>query len=160
MAYLGEAMTHNHPVCMKQDVEATRAVLARLAELHERYPDDVDATAFCGLLILGAAHGGRNVLTYVRAAGVLEEAWMAHSEHPGHSMDPDNSLTGSFANMRLRYLPDTGDWGGEVAGWSLPETAGPGARLDFAFARAKGCVSGHDAGRHISAKSRPRHKVR
>jgi len=60
------------------------------------------------------------------------------------SMDPDTSLMGGFANMRLRYLLDTGDWTGEIASWSLPNTAGAGARLDFAFARAVGeIMQGH-----------------
>jgi len=237
---------------------------AAMAKLHARYPDDVDATAFYGLAILGTAHAGRDVATYMRAAGVLEEAWINHRDHPGlvhylihsyddpahaplglraariyakiapdaahaqhmtshiflalgmwheavqaniaaiadvdrvrkaagkgplrcghypswlgyaylqlgqmdkaksavascraafeseaamdhsgHSMDPDESLSGSFANMRLRYLLDTGDWTGEIAGWSLPKTAVPGARLDFAFARAMGeIIQGHRA---------------
>jgi tetratricopeptide (TPR) repeat protein len=230
-----------------------------MAKLHASYPDDVDATAYYGLAILGTAHAGRDVATYMRAAGVLEEAWMNHRDHPGllhylihsyddpahaplglraariyakiapgaghaqhmtshiflalgmwpetvhanvaaiaavdrarkaegkgplhcghypswlgyaylqlrqmdkaksalescrsaleseaeedhpvHSMDPDESLSGSFANMRLRYLLDTSDWTGEIAGWSLPKTAGPGARLDFAFARAMGEIA-------------------
>ena len=51
-------------------------------------------------------------------------------------MDPDASLSGSFANMRLRYLIDSGDWTGEMAGSPVPKSAGPGARLDYAFARA------------------------
>ncbi len=224
-----------------------------MAKLHARYPDDVDATAFYGLAILGTAHAGRDVATYMRAAGVLEEAWINHRDHPGlvhylihsyddpthaplglraariyakiapdaghaqhmtshiflalgmwrevveaniaaiadvdrvrkaagkgpagcghypswlgyaylqlgqkdearsavascrasvesqaamdhpgMSMDPDASLAGAFANMRLRYLLDSGDWTGEIAGWTLPKTAGAGARLDFAFAR-------------------------
>jgi tetratricopeptide (TPR) repeat protein len=227
-----------------------------MAKLHDQYPDDVDGAAFYALSILGTAHGGRDVATYMRAAGVLEEAWINHHDHPGlvhylihtyddpahaplglraariyarlapdaghaqhmtshiflalgmwpatvdanlaaiaakdrtrraageepvvcghylsflayaylqlgqmdkarsavtacgatmkakavaeqpsQSMDPDNSIAGSFANMRLRYLLDTGDWSGELAGWPLPMTSGPGARLDFAFARAMG----------------------
>jgi tetratricopeptide (TPR) repeat protein len=230
-----------------------------MAKLHASYPDDVDATAFYGLSILGSAHGGRDVATYMRSAAVLEEAWISHREHPGlvhylihsyddpvhaplglraarlyakiapdaahaqhmtshiflalgmwtatvdanvaaiaavnrarlaagekpyacghspswlgyaylqlgdvesarsalaacraameaalrmehagHSMDPDDSVTGSFANMRLRYLLETGDWSGEVAGWSMPANAGPGAQLDFAFARALGEIT-------------------
>jgi tetratricopeptide (TPR) repeat protein len=225
-----------------------------MAKLHERYPDDVDAAAFYGLSILGTAHAGRDIPTYMRAAGVLEVAWMDHREHPGlvhylihsyddpahaplglraariyakiapdaghaqhmtshiflalgmwracvdaniaaiaavnrqrnaegkeplrcghypswlgyaylqlgkteearsamaacrsdleaHSaddhpgdeMDPDESMSGSFANMRLRYLIDTGDWTGAEAHRTVPEAAGPGGRLDFAFARA------------------------
>jgi tetratricopeptide (TPR) repeat protein len=235
-----------------------------MAKLHARYPDDVDAAAFYGLSILGSAHGGRDVATYMRSAAVLEEAWISHREHPGllhylihsyddpahaplglraarlyakiapdaghaqhmtshiflalgmwtatidanvaaiddvnrarlaagkkpvgcghysswlgyaylqlgneeaarsalvacrsemeaalpmehsaHSMDPDDSVTGSFANMRLRYLLETGDWSGEVAGWTMPTNAGPGAKLDFAFARALGEITqGHIA---------------
>jgi tetratricopeptide (TPR) repeat protein len=307
MAYWGEAMTHNHPVWMEQDLAAARAVLNKLAptgaqrrtkaktereaaywdaletlyadgtkeerdlryealmaKLHARYPDDVDAAAFYGLSILGSAHGGRDTATYMRAAAVLEEAWMNHREHPGllhylihsyddpihaplglraarlyakiapdaghaqhmtshiflalgmwpevidanvagiadadraraargaapvrcghyeswlgyaylqlaqtdqarsrlescraslgtdtamkhggMSMDPDDSAAGSFANMRLRYLLDTHEWGGEIAAWSLPATSGPGARLDFAFARAMGEIAqAHEA---------------
>jgi tetratricopeptide (TPR) repeat protein len=236
-----------------------------MAKLHARYPEDVDAAAFYALSILGSAHGGRDVATYMRSAAVLEEAWISHREHPGvvhylihsyddplhaplglraarlyakiapdaahaqhmtshiflalgmwtatvdanvaaiaavnrrslaagqkpygcghypswlgyaylqlgdvesarsslaacraameaalpmghaaHSMDPDDSVTGSFANMRLRYLLETGDWSGEVASWTMPANAGPGARLDFAFARALGEI----AQRHIAA---------
>lgn len=242
---------------------------AAMAKIHNRYPDDVDAAAFYGLSILGTAHGGRDVATYMRAAGVLEEAWMNHHEHPGlvhylihsyddpahaplglraariyariapdaghaqhmtshiflalgmwpaiidaniaaiaakdhthraagdepdgcghylswlayaylqleqvenarnaittcraamqtkaameqpsQSMDPDDSLAGSFANMRLRYLLDTGDWSGEVVGWPLPMNAGPGARLDFEFARAMGEIEqGHVAAARVA----------
>ena len=228
-----------------------------MAKLHADYPDDVDATAFYGLAILGTAHEGRNETTYMRAAGVLEEAWINNHEHPGllhylihsyddpthaplglraarlyariapdaghaqhmtshiflalgmwketvdaniaaiaaanrqrqgrspircghypswlgyaylqlgqldkakvalsacraalesqttmdhnsHSMDPDTSLTGSFANMLLRYQIDGGDGSGEISEWTLPRTAGSGARLDFVFARLMNEVS-------------------
>jgi tetratricopeptide (TPR) repeat protein len=233
-----------------------------MAKLYASYPDDVDAAAFYALAILGTAHAGRDIPTYMRAARVLEEAWMNHRDHPGlvhylihsyddpthaplglraariyaniapdaghaqhmtshiflalgmweevvqaniaamadvdrarkaagkgpagcghyaswlgyaylqlgqqdkavravalcratvgsqaamdhpgMSMDPDASLIGSFANMRLRYLLDSGDWTGEIAGWTLPKSAGAGARLDFAFARALGeIMQGH-----------------
>jgi tetratricopeptide (TPR) repeat protein len=233
-----------------------------MAQLHARYPDDVDAAAFYALSVLGSAHGGRDVATYMRSAAVLEEAWISHREHPGvlhylihsyddpvhaplglraarmyakiapdaghaqhmtshiflalgmwtdtvqanvaaiaavnrrratdgrrpvgcghypswlsyaylqlgdmqsaravlaachaameaalptehptHSMDPDDSVTSSFADMRLRFLLETADWSGEVAGWRLPANAGPGAQLDYAFAHALGEISqGH-----------------
>jgi tetratricopeptide (TPR) repeat protein len=234
-------------------IERDHAYEGAMAKLHASYPDDVDAAAFYGLAILGTAHAGRDVPTYMRAARVLEEAWIDHHEHPGlvhylihsyddpthaplglraariyariapnaghaqhmtshifvalgmwpetikanvaaiadvdrmraaqgeglkrcghypswlgyaylqlgkvseagkalaacratleapsamdHShmtMDSDSTVSSAFANMRLRYLIDTQDWKGEVASWSLPKTAGPGARLDFAFAR-------------------------
>jgi tetratricopeptide (TPR) repeat protein len=226
---------------------------AAMAKLHERYPDDVNAAAFYGLSILGTAHGGRDIPTYMRAAGVLEEAWVNHrdhpglvhylihcyddpahaplglraariyakiapdaghaqhmtshiflalgmwkecvdaniaaiadvdrvrkaagksplccghypswlayaylqlgrtdearralgtcggdleahtaEDHPGDAMDPDDSRSGSYANMRLRYAIDTRDWGGAEALGPAPASAGPGGRLDLAFAR-------------------------
>jgi len=232
---------------------------AAMAKLHERYPDDVDAAAFYALSTLGTAHAGRDIPTYMRAARVLEEAWLDHQEHPGlvhylihsyddpahaplglraariyskiapdaghaqhmcshiflalgmwdetvqanlaamadvdrmraaqgkgpgrcghyafwleygylqlgkmgeakaaltacratvesqaamdhpgMSMDPDSSLSSSFANMRLRYLLDTGEWTGEVANWQLPKSAGLGAQLNFAYAQALGEIA-------------------
>ncbi len=224
-----------------------------MADLHARFPDDVDAAAFYGLSILGTAHAGRDIPTYMRAAAVLEEAWIDNHEHPGlvhylihsyddpahaplglraariyariapnaghaqhmtshifvalgmwpdvvqaninaiavvdrarkaagkgavgcghypnwlnygylqlgqadqarqsvagcrdavdqraamdhdhGSMDPDASMAGSYANMRLRYLIDSGNWPAEMSTWTLPSNAGLGARLDFEFAR-------------------------
>jgi tetratricopeptide (TPR) repeat protein len=232
---------------------------AAMERLHRHYPDDVDAAAFYGLSILGTAHAGRDVAIYMRAAGVLEQAWMDHREHPGllhylihcyddpahaplglraariyarvapdaahaqhmtshiflalgmwtesvdanlaaiaaadrtraaqgkdplrcghypswlgysylqlgdtararqtldgcrdavtshadadhpgEALDPDESLSGSLESMRLRYLIDTGDWAGDVAAWPLPATAGPGGRLDFAFAQALAAIA-------------------
>jgi hypothetical protein len=51
--------------------------------LHEKYPDDVDATAFYALSLLGTAHEGRDFATYMRAAALLEEVFPAHRHHPG-----------------------------------------------------------------------------
>jgi tetratricopeptide (TPR) repeat protein len=241
---------------------------AAMADVHARYPQDIDATAFYGLAILGTAHSGRDVATYMRAAGILEEAWTDHREHPGlvhylihcyddpdhaplglraariyariapdaghaqhmtahiflalgmwpatldanlaaiaavnrarkadgkeplacghyptwlayayqqlgkfdeaaqaveacrasldrlppiappEDVDPDHSPTGAFASMQLHYLLDTQQWGGKVAGLSLPATAGPGARLDAAFAHTLGEIAqGHAAAARAS----------
>ena len=126
MAYWGEAMTYTHPVWMRQDLPAARAVLGRLgatpearaakaktererdylrtvevlygngtkderdflfsdamAALHQRYPDDVDATAFYALSLLGTAHEGRDFAIYMRSAALLEEVFPTHQHHPG-----------------------------------------------------------------------------
>ena len=221
-----------------------------MARVHADYPDDVDATAFYSLSILGTAHAGRDLTIYMRAAGLLEQVWMTNREHPGvlhylihcyddpthaplglraarlyskiapdaghaqhmtshiflalgmwqetvnaniaaiaavnrqrdgskalacghypswlgyaylqlgqidkamtalslcrnaattsspmmghngQSMDPDDSLSGSFANMLLRYQIDGGTWNAEMSEWTLSKTAGRGARFDFAF---------------------------
>src|SRR5229473_3208964 len=54
-----------------------------LAELHHKFPDDVDASSFYALAILGTAEHGRDFATYMRAAAVLEEVFPQHPRHPG-----------------------------------------------------------------------------
>lgn len=54
-----------------------------MARLHERFPTDVDATAFYALSLLGTAHDGRDFATYMRAAALLEEVLPTHPNHPG-----------------------------------------------------------------------------
>lgn len=64
-----------------------------MKELHEKYPDDHEATAFYGLSILGTAHEGRDFRTYMKAAAELFDVWNENREHPGaahyliHSFD-------------------------------------------------------------------------
>ena len=54
-----------------------------MADLHRAYPDDVEATAFYALSLLGAAHDGRDVPTYIKAAALLEPLFPTHPNHPG-----------------------------------------------------------------------------
>jgi tetratricopeptide (TPR) repeat protein len=54
-----------------------------MAALHQKYPDDVDATAFDALALLGTSHKGRDTATYMRAAALLEEVYPDHQRHPG-----------------------------------------------------------------------------
>jgi hypothetical protein len=54
-----------------------------MAELHAKYPDDVDATAFYALALLGTAHDGRDFAIYMRAASLLEEVFPSNMRHPG-----------------------------------------------------------------------------
>jgi tetratricopeptide (TPR) repeat protein len=64
-----------------------------MKELHEKYPDDHEITAFYGLSILGTAHEGRDFSIYMKAAAVLFDVWNENPEHPGaahyliHSFD-------------------------------------------------------------------------
>jgi len=51
--------------------------------VHERYPDDVDGTAFYALSLLGTSHSGRDFAIYMRAAALLEEVLPSHPMHPG-----------------------------------------------------------------------------
>jgi len=54
-----------------------------MAALHQRYPDDVDATAFYALSLLGTAHQGRDFAIYMKSAALLEEVFPTHQHHPG-----------------------------------------------------------------------------
>jgi tetratricopeptide (TPR) repeat protein len=63
----------------ERDFKYSDAMLA----LHQRYPDDIDATAFAALSLLGTTHQGRDFATYMRAAAMLEEVFPAHQHHPG-----------------------------------------------------------------------------
>jgi len=56
---------------------------AAMGALHDRYPDDVDATAFYALSLLGTSHKGRDFAIYMRAAALLEEVFPTHQHHPG-----------------------------------------------------------------------------
>jgi tetratricopeptide (TPR) repeat protein len=87
-----------------------------MARLHARYPQDVDAIAFYGLAILGTAHEGRNIATYMRAAGILEGAWKDNQDHPGllhyliHSYDdPTHAPLGlRAARLYAKIAPNAG----------------------------------------------------
>jgi tetratricopeptide (TPR) repeat protein len=63
--------------------ERDRRYESVLAELHRKFPDDVDGSSFYALAILGTAEHGRDFATYMRAAAVLEEAFPQHPRHPG-----------------------------------------------------------------------------
>lgn len=91
---------------------------------------------------LGQMEQAKETLIACRAAAQGEKP----SQEPGHSMDPDDTLGGSFASMRLGYLIESGDWQGEAAAWALPPVAGPGARLDFAFTRALAAIAQREPG--------------
>src|SRR5437899_9680174 len=63
--------------------ERDRRYESELAELHRKFPEDVDGAAFYALAILGTAEHGRDFATYMRAAAVLEEVFPQHPRHPG-----------------------------------------------------------------------------
>ncbi len=51
--------------------------------MHRKYPDDIEASAFAALALLGTSHDGRNFTTYMRAAALLEPLFPTHPKHPG-----------------------------------------------------------------------------
>ena len=54
-----------------------------MAEIHRRFPTDIDATAFYALSLLGTAHQGRDFTIYMRSAAILEAVFPEHKDHPG-----------------------------------------------------------------------------
>lgn len=47
------------------------------------FPDDAEAQAFHALALLGTAHGGRHIPTYMRAAAIVENVFRDNPQHPG-----------------------------------------------------------------------------
>jgi tetratricopeptide (TPR) repeat protein len=87
-----------------------------MAALHARYPNDVDATAFYALALLGTAHEGRDFAIYMRAAALLEDVFPTHLHHPGvlhyliHSYDDPMHAPLGMRAARLygAVAPDAG----------------------------------------------------
>jgi tetratricopeptide (TPR) repeat protein len=73
--------------------ERDRRYALAMERLHADYPDDIDATCFYALALLGTSHAGRDVPTYMKAAALMEEIFEQHPRHPGaahyliHSVD-------------------------------------------------------------------------
>ncbi|MGQ0538945.1 MAG: hypothetical protein ACT4R6_08385 [Gemmatimonadaceae bacterium] len=54
-----------------------------MRRLARDYPQDREAQAFAALALLGTAHGGRDIPTYMRAAAIVEEVFRDNPDHPG-----------------------------------------------------------------------------
>ncbi len=54
-----------------------------MRDLHERFPQDADASSFYALALLGTTEGVRDMRVYMRAAAILEEVFAKNPEHPG-----------------------------------------------------------------------------
>jgi tetratricopeptide (TPR) repeat protein len=86
-----------------------------MQQLHAKYPDDVDATCFYALALLGTSNDGRDVPTYMRAAALMEEMFERNPQHPGaahyliHSVDDSvhAPLGLRAANAYAKIAPDS-----------------------------------------------------
>ena len=77
---------------------------AEMRRMYDKYPDDLEVKAFYALALLGTSHGGRDIVTYMRAAAVVEDVARANPQHPGavhyliHAYDDP-----AHAPLGLRY---------------------------------------------------------
>lgn len=86
-----------------------------MEQVHATYPDDVDATCFYALALLGTSNAGRDVPTYMRAAALMEEVFERNPQHPGaahyliHSVDDSvhAPLGLRAANAYAKIAPDS-----------------------------------------------------
>jgi tetratricopeptide (TPR) repeat protein len=54
-----------------------------MRRLHERFPDDLDASALYALSLIGSTEGKRDFAVYMKAAAIVEEVFAKNPEHPG-----------------------------------------------------------------------------
>ncbi len=54
-----------------------------MRQLHEKYPEDLEAASFYALSLLGTSAGERDFATYMQAAAVVEEVFDKNPRHPG-----------------------------------------------------------------------------
>src|SRR5712671_3911806 len=73
--------------------ERDRRYALAMESLHAAYPNDIDATCFYALALLGTAHAGREVPTYMKSAALMQDVFERYPHHPGaahyliHSVD-------------------------------------------------------------------------
>lgn len=64
-------------------LERDRRYAEAMRTLHERFPNDIDATCFYALSLMGTSHEGRYLPSYMKAAALMTEVFHAHPKHPG-----------------------------------------------------------------------------
>lgn len=92
--------------------ERDRAYAGAMAELHHRYPEDLEAASFYALALLGAAeHEPRGSRMHIRAGAVALDVSRRNPDHPGaahytiHAFDdPDHAILALPAARRYAEL--------------------------------------------------------
>jgi tetratricopeptide (TPR) repeat protein len=75
------------------EAERDSAYAATMGKLAAQFPDDMEATAFHALAVLGTAQGKRDFKTYMKAASIAQTVFDQNPNHPGaahyliHSFD-------------------------------------------------------------------------
>lgn len=134
--------------------DVVKANEAAVAAVHRMHAVASKTTSHCGhaaywleygYLETGRIEQARQIVEGCRgeasAAGMLERA--------RNAADPDDASLLSFLQMQLRFVVDTNDWTGEVAGWTVDTGDLPLAQF-FQFAE-RGWVA---AGRHDPSGAR------
>ncbi len=66
-----------------EKVSRDLAYAESMSQLAEEYPDDLNASSFYALSLLGTGQGERDFATYMKAASVAEEIFSKNPDHPG-----------------------------------------------------------------------------
>lgn len=66
-----------------EKVSRDLAYAESMSQLAEEYPDDLNASSFYALSLLGTSQGERDFATYMKAASVAEEIFSKNPDHPG-----------------------------------------------------------------------------
>jgi len=91
---------------------------------------------FCGHYNFWLEYGDLQLGRRDAARTLLEGCIRQATPTPGAtSVDPDNSPIGSAVGMWARYLVDTEDWSGTLAGWAPPLEGADPPRATWAFVR-------------------------
>ncbi len=64
-------------------LDTDKAYAAKMEEIYQTYPEDLDAAAFYALALLGTSHGERDYRIYMKAAAVVEDVFRKNPNHPG-----------------------------------------------------------------------------
>ena len=99
-----------------EKAERDRLYAEAMDSVAEKFPDDPDAAAFYALSLLGTAHEGRDIPTYMKSAGILEPLFYRYPQHPGiahyliHACDDPvhASLALPAARAYSKIAPDAG----------------------------------------------------
>jgi hypothetical protein len=87
---------------------------AALADMHAKYPDDLEVAAFYALAVLGTSETTRDYAIYMKAAALAEDVYAKNPKHPGavhyliHAYDdPVHAPLGlRYANLYGQIAPD------------------------------------------------------
>lgn len=94
-----------------------------------------------GYLETGQAEKAKAIVAGCR----MQAAQPGQASRARDAIDPDDASLLSFIQMQTRYAIDTGDWSGEVSGWTIDPADSPFAQFNEAYRSAFSATQRGDA---------------